>query len=102
MLRPLRRFLQDSHGFVVSTETVILLAVVLCGLAVAVDALRTAARNYFVDEVNAIAACSNQVEFNPMDGPVAVRTTPDFDTLFPALQDHVTPPTPTAASKEQD
>jgi len=102
MLGHLRRFLRDTGGFIISTERILLLTMVVTALVVAMECLRTAARNYFVDEVDAIAACSNATQFNPADGPVEVRATTDFDLLFPGLQDHVTTPVPIAAAKEQD
>lgn len=100
MLQALKRFARDTRGFLISTEKILLLTLVLTGVVVAVAALREAVRSYFVDELNAIAACSNMVQFNPANGPVAVRTTTDFDGLFPAIQDHVTTPTPSQATKE--
>jgi hypothetical protein len=99
-LAALRRFLRDTRGFVISTEKILLLALVITGLVVAVEGLRTAVRSYFVDEVDAIAACSNQVVFDPANGPIEVRMTTDFDVLFPALQEQVTTPVPSQATKE--
>lgn len=100
MLRVLTRFLRDTRGFIISTEQILLFTLVLTGVVVAVAGLREAVRSYFVDELDAIAACTNMVQFNPANGPVVVLTTPDFNVLFPNLQDHVTTPTPSQPTKE--
>ena len=100
MLRPLFQFLRDTRGFIISTERILLLTLALTGAVVGVAGLREAVRSYFVDELDAIAACSNQIVFDLANPLVRVRTTPDFDTLFPNLQEQVTTPTPAPASKE--
>jgi hypothetical protein len=57
-------------------------------------------QNYFLDEIDAIAACSNQFVFDPLE--VQVMTTEDFTVLFPNLADETERPAPTPASKESE
>src|SRR5262245_10421086 len=95
--RPVERFLVSDDGFVISTEKILVLTLALCVLVVGIVSLRTALQNYFLDEVDAIAACSNLFVF---DNNAQVMTTPDFNTLFPNLATQVERPVPTQAKKE--
>ncbi len=94
------RFLKSSDGFVISTEKIVVLTLVVGALVVGVTTLRITMRSFFLDEVDAIAACSNQVTFGAANSPAPLLSldmeTPDFPTLV----DQVTRPTPTPASKE--
>lgn len=96
--RVLKRFLAGDDGFVISTEAILVFTLVLCAVVVGVLSLRDALQNYFLDEVDAIAACTNQFVFDP--GEVQIMTTTDFNTLFPNLATQVERPEPTPATKE--
>lgn len=95
--RPIKRFLTSDDGFVISTEKILLLTLAVCALVVGTLSLRDALQNYFLDEVDAIAACSNQFVF---DNNAQTMTTTDFDSLFPNLATQVVRPAPAQASKE--
>jgi hypothetical protein len=99
----IRRFARDEDGFVVSTERLLLLAVVTGGSIVAAASLQTAFRNELLDEVDAVAACSNQIVFpipaqdGGLPGTFEMRCTDDFPS---DLATQVDRPTPTPADKE--
>lgn len=101
----LGQFLRGEDGFVVSTERLVLLSLITCALVVALAGVREALRNEFLDEVDAIAACSNQVVFpipaqdGGLPGTFEIRCTEDFP---PNLAEAATRPVPTPAHKEAE
>jgi hypothetical protein len=96
--RQVRQFLASTDGYVISTEKILALTLVLGVLVVGVAALRNSLRSYFLDEIDAIAACTNMFVFDPDE--VQVMATEDFDVLFPDLATQSQRPEPTPASKE--
>jgi len=95
--RSLQRLWTTDDGFVITTEKILVLTLAICALVVGVLSLQTALQNYFLDEVDAIAACTNQIVFG---NQAQVMTTTDFDTLFPNLATQVTRPVPAPAKRE--
>lgn len=97
-MRRLRQFLASDRGVVVSTEKILILTLVFMAAVVGVWSLRDALANYLLDEVDAMAACTNLIVFDP--GEVEIMTTDDFDILFPDLATEVDRPVPVQAVKE--
>lgn len=95
--RSLQRLWTADDGFVITTEKILVLTLAICVLVVGVLSLQIALQNYFLDEVDSIAACTNQIVFS---NQAQVMTTTDFNTLFPNLATKVVRPVPTPAKKE--
>lgn len=97
--QPIKRLWTADDGFVITTEKILVLMLALCVLVVGITSLQTALQNYFLDEVDAIAACTNQIVFG---NNAQVMTTTDFNTLFPNLATKVVRTEPTPAKKESE
>src|SRR5262245_30718487 len=94
--------LEQDDGFFVATEKILLLTLTIVILVVGISSVQVAASNFVLDEFDRLAACSNLYVFDTASPFYRVRTTDDFDALFPNLATSVTRPVPTPAEKEQD
>lgn len=95
-------WLRREDAFFVASEKIVVLSMTVCMLVIGVTAVRTAGRSFVLDEFDAIAACSNLFTFNTASPFYRVRTTTDFNTLFPNLATSAERPAPAPEQKEQN
>lgn len=107
------RFWRDTRGFLISTEQIIWVTLVVCAMVVGVAALRTVVRSLFLDAAEALASRENGFVF-AIDTDPSIGTSDPLDRVnrvvsnsqnptfgFPNLQPLLpSRPVPTPATKE--
>lgn len=81
------RFLKDTDGFIVTTESILWTTVTVCILVVGIAAVRTAILFLFIDAAEAVASRESGFVFDPVvpDGLVMQRIYPDPPGTFPVV-----------------
>lgn len=105
------RFWRDTRGFLISTEQIVWVTLVVCAMVVGVAGLRTVVRSLFLDAAESLASREDGFVFGTDNDPSTGTTNPLVNRVvsnsqnptfgFPDLQPLLPfRPAPTQATKE--